>query len=91
MILQDILIFSGAFLGCLLAMFLDYKKAVKDISGWIFSVILSFAVFGVYEALVSLAYMPAVMSGISLFGISLFIGFSIKALTRKFWEIINKG
>lgn len=90
MIPQNILIFSGAFLGCLLAMFLDYKKAVKDISGWVFSVILSFAVFGVYEALVSLAYLNVSTSNTALFGIALFIGFSIKALTRKFWEIINK-
>lgn len=91
MIAKEVLIFSGALIGCLLAMFLDYKKEIKDIKAWIFSIILSFAVFGIYEALVALAYLPSAFSDLGLFGISLFTGFSIKALTKKFWEIIRKS
>ncbi|MFH1248540.1 MAG: hypothetical protein V1660_00115 [archaeon] len=91
MIAKEILIFAGAFIGCLLAMSFDYKKNFKDYKAWVFSFLLSFAVFGIYEVLVSLEYFPATFSSLGLFGISMFIGFSIKSLTKKFWEIVNKG
>lgn len=91
MITKEVLIFAGAFLGCLIAMSLYYKKEFKDIKMWVFSILLSFAVFGVYETLVALAYLPSAISSLALFGLSLFIGFSIKALATKFYEIINKG
>ncbi|MFH1249069.1 MAG: hypothetical protein V1660_02865 [archaeon] len=90
-IAKELLIFAGAFIGCLLAMFLDYKKQFKDYKAWVFSGLLSFGVFGIYEVLVALEYFPATFSSLGLFGISLFIGFSIKELTKKFWEIVNKG
>lgn len=89
--LKEALIFSGAFIGCILSMFLDYKKNVKDIKAWIFSIFLSFAVFGVYETLVTFGYLPAALSDLALFGIALFIGFSINELTKKFWEIVKRN
>ncbi len=91
MISKEVLIFAGAFIGCLISMSLYYKKEFKDIKAWVFSFLLSFAVFGVYETLVALAYLPSALSSLALFGLSLFIGFSIKALATKFYEIINKG
>jgi len=91
MIAKEVLILAGAFIGCFLAMLFDYKKDFKDIKAWAFSALLSFGVFGIYEVLVALEYFPQTFSSIGLFGISLFIGFSIKSLTKKFWEIVNKG
>jgi TctA family transporter len=91
--IQIFLVFLGGFIGSLLSIISRYGIKNKEFSkagNYFFAIALSFAIYGIYSFFVLKGYLPETFSNLALFGIAVFIGFSIDELARVFWQILKK-
>lgn len=90
---ETILIFAGGFLGVWASIMLKYSvqlKKFKDWKNYFLALILSFAIYGVYAFFISRGYLALGFSKLALFGISVFLGFSLDELARYFYQLLKK-
>ena len=94
MIAETMLIFAGGFLGVWASIMIKYSiKAAKfrDLKNYALALILSFAIYGVYAFLVSAGFLQENFSKLALFGMAVFLGFSLDELARYFYQLLKKA
>lgn len=90
---EILLVFIGGFLGVWASIMMKYSvkmKKFKELGNYIIALLLSFAIYGVYAFLVSAGFLPSGFSRLALFGISVFLGFSLDELARYFYQLLKK-
>lgn len=90
---ETILIFAGGFLGVWASIIMKYSVKASKFREWgnyVVALILSFAIYGVYSFFLSQGYLPAGFSRLALFGIAIFLGFSLDELARYFYQLIKR-
>ncbi|MBS3090232.1 hypothetical protein J4433_00500 [Candidatus Pacearchaeota archaeon] len=91
---ETILVFAGGFLGVWASIMMKYSiKAAKfrDWKNYVLAFVLSFAIYGVYVFLVSAGFIQVDFSKLALFGIAVFLGFSLDELARYFYQLLKKA
>lgn len=90
---EIILVFAGGFLGVWASIMMKYSASLKKFIDWknyVIALVLSFAIYGIYVFLVSAGFLPAGFPRLALFGISVFLGFSLDELARYFYQLLKK-
>lgn len=90
---ETILIFIGGFFGVWASIMMKYSVKIskfKDLKNYVLALILSFAIYGVYFFFVSQGYLPTGFSRLALFGIAIFLGFSLDELARYFYQLVKR-
>ncbi len=91
---ETFLVFIGGFLGVWASIMLKYSvkaSKFKDWKNYVLALILSFAIYGVYVFFVSSGFLPSGFSRLALFGISVFLGFSLDEVARYFYQLLKKA
>lgn len=91
---ETILVFLGGFLGVWASIIMKYSvqlKKFKDWKNYVLAFVLSFAIYGVYVFLVSAGFIQVDFSKLALFGIAIFLGFSLDELARYFYQLLKKS
>ena len=92
--LNDLLILIGGFLGGFVALVIRYNvknEEFKKLGNYIVALILAFAIYGVYSLLDSYGYIPPTLNQLALFGIAIFIGFSLNELAKYVWQLAKQS